>query len=159
LGAGGGFSGSVALSCSGAPATAMCSVSPAMVPVSGAAAATAKVTVITTARSQLLPVGNESLKLRGRPTMLLTCLMAMLVLAWSYQTRNNRQPRWASVLTMLLVLGSGIALTSCGGGSSGGGGGGVTGTPSGTYTITVSASATAGSSMLTHSTKLTLIVQ
>ena len=165
LGAGGGFSGTVALSCNGAPATTACSVSPATVSVGGSSAATATVTVTTTARSQVLPMANESLrKFRGRPTMLLTCLMAMLILSWSCMARWYQQLRWAPVLTMVLVLGLGITLTSCGGGSSSGGGGGgggsiPTGTQAGTYTITVSASATAGSTTLTHSTKLTLIVQ
>jgi hypothetical protein len=55
---------------------------------------------------------------------------------------------------------NGGSLTSCCGGSSGGGGGSVvTGAQAGTCTITVSASATTGSTMLTHTTKLTLIVQ
>jgi hypothetical protein len=164
LGAGGGFSGNVALSCSGAPAT--CSVSPATVSVGGVTAATATVTVTTTARSEVpLPVGNDSLRqFPGRPTVLLVFLMAMLVLAWTCLTRKNQHLRWAPVLTIMLVLVLGITLTSCGGGSSGGGGGGrggtvVTGTQAGMYTITVSASATAGSTTLTHTTKLTLVVQ
>ena len=166
--AGGGFSGTVALSCNGAPATTACSVSPATVSVGGMTAATATLTVTTTARSQFwLPVGNDSLRqFPGRPTTLLLAVMAMLILAWTYTTRNNRPLRWAPVLTMLSVLVLGITLTSCGGGSSagggspGGGGGTVpTGTQAGTYTITVSASATAGSTTLTHAAKLTLVVQ
>jgi hypothetical protein len=160
LGAGGGFSGNVALSCSGAPATTTCSVSPAMVSVSGATAATATVTLTTTARSQVLSVRDESLKFRGLPTMLLAFLMAMVIVACTCMTRRYQHLRWAPVLTMVLVLGLGMTLTSCGGGRAGGGGGTVlTGTQTGTYTITVSASAAAGSTTLTHSTKLTLIVQ
>jgi hypothetical protein len=162
LGAGGGFSGNVALSCTGAPATTTCSVLPGTVSLGGATAATATVTVTTTARSEvLLPVGYDSPReFRGRPTILLASLIAMLILAWTCITRKNPGLRWAPVLTMVLVLVLGITLTSCGGGSSGGGGGTVvTGTQAGTYTITVSASGTAGSTMLTHTTKLTLIVQ
>ena len=162
LAAAGGFSGNVALSCSGAPATTTCSISPATVSVGGATAATATVTVTTTARSEVpLPVGNDLLRqFRGRPTMLLAALMAMLILAWICTTRKNQRLRWAPVLTMALLMCAGLTLTSCGGGSSGGGGGTVpTGTQAGTYTITVSATATAGSTTLSHSAKLTLIVQ
>jgi hypothetical protein len=162
LGAAGGFSGNVTLSCSGAPATATCSVSPAMVSVGGATAATATVSVATTARSELwLPMGNGSPReFPGRPTTLLAALMAMLILAWIRTTRKNQQLRWAPVLMMVLVLVLGITLTSCGGGSSSGGGGTLpTGTQAGTYTITVSATATLGSTNLTHTTKLTLVVQ
>jgi hypothetical protein len=162
LGAAGGFSGNVALTCSGAPAMATCSVSPAMVSVGGATAATATVSVATTARSELpLPVGNHSPReFPGRPTTLLAALIAMLVLAWICTTQKNQRLRWVPVLMMVLVLVLGVTLTSCGGGSSGGGGGTVpTGTQAGTYTITVSASATAGSSTLIHTAKLTLVVQ
>jgi FG-GAP-like repeat/Abnormal spindle-like microcephaly-assoc'd, ASPM-SPD-2-Hydin len=162
LGAGGGFSGNVTLSCTGAPATTTCSVLPGTVSVGGATAPTATVTVTTTARSEVpLPVGHDSPReFRSRPTVLLASLVAMLILAWTCITRKNPALRWAPVLTMVLVLVLGITLTSCGGGSSGGGGGTVvTGTRAGTYTITVSATATAGSTMLTHTTKLTLIVQ
>jgi hypothetical protein len=163
LGAGGGFSGNVALTCSGAPTTATCNVSPAMVSVGGATAATATVSVATTARSELpFPVGNRSPRdVPVRPIALVAALMAMLVLAWISTTRKNQRLRWAPVLTMVLVLVLGITLTSCGGGSSGGGGGGTlpTGTQAGTYTITVSASATSGSTILTHAAKLTLVVQ
>ena len=111
--------------------------------------------------SEVLLPGNDSLRqFRGRPTMLLASLMAMLILAWTRMTRKYQHLRWAPVLTITLVLVLGITLTSCGGGSSGGGGGTVpTGTQAGTYTITVSASATAGSTTLTHTTKLTLVVQ
>jgi hypothetical protein len=162
LAGGGGFSGNVTLSCSGAPATTTCAVSPATVSVGGTTAGTATVTVTTTARSQVwLPVGSDSLRqFPARPTTLLAALMAMLILAWTCTTRDNQPLRWTPVLTMVLVLILGITLTSCGGGSSGEGGGTVpTGTQAGTYTITVSASATAGSTTLTHATKLTLVVQ
>ena len=162
VGASGGFSGNVALSCSGAPATTTCSVSPATVSVSGATVATATVSVTTTARSEVpLPVGDDSPRgFQGRPPMLLAFLMAMVILVWTCTSRKNPRLRWAPVLTMVLVLVLGITLTSCGGGSSGGGGGTVpTGTQAGTYTITVSASAVAGATMLTHTTKLTLVVQ
>ena len=162
LGAAGGFIGMVAMSCSGAPATTTCGLSPTTVSVGGATAATATVTVTTTARSEVpLPVGNDSLRqFLGRPTMLLTFVITMLILALTFTTRKYQRLRWEALLTMVLVLVLGITLTSCGGGSSGGGGGTVpTGTQAGTYTITVSASATAGSTTLTHTTKLTLVVQ
>ena len=162
LAAGGGFSGNVTLSCSGAPATTTCAVSPASVSVGGTTVATATVTVTTTARSQVwLPMGNDSLReFPGRPTTLLAALMTMLILAWICTTRKNQRPRWVPLLTTVLMLVLGITLTSCGGSSSGGGGETVpTGTQAGIYTITVSATATAGSTNLTHAAKLTLVVQ
>ena len=155
LAATGGFSGSVALTCSGAPAAATCSVSPAMVSVS-ATPANPTVTVTTTASSQVVLLdGGDALRRIHRLELTLGSLVVMLILGRIYRTRVGLQLRWAPAMAIASLLCVGITLISCGGGSSGGGGG----TQAGTYTITVSASATSGSTTLTHSTKLTLVVQ
>jgi len=155
----GGFGGSVTLTCSGAPAMAACSISPAMVTLSGTTAATATVTVTTTAASQVfLPGGTDAFRRTGRPPMMQAAwLVTALALFSLFRVRGNQRFRWAPAVALLAFAGLGLAL--CGGGSSSGGGGGGTGTEAGSYTITVSASATAGSTTLTHATKLTLVVQ
>jgi FG-GAP-like repeat len=157
----GGFGGSVTLTCSGAPNMATCSISPATVPLSGTTATTATVTVTTTAASQVfLPGGTDAFRRMGRPPMMLAAwLMTALALFGLYRARGNQRFRWAPAVAMALVVFAGLGLASCGGGNSSGGGGGGTGTDAGTYTITVSASAPAGSTTLSHSTKLTLVVQ
>jgi FG-GAP-like repeat/Abnormal spindle-like microcephaly-assoc'd, ASPM-SPD-2-Hydin len=153
----GGLNPSVTLTCSGAPAMAACSISPATVTLSGTTAATATVTVTTTAGSQVfLPRGTEGLRRIGGPAMILVvCLATLLLMDWVCIAYRERR-----FVTMVFLACVGSTLTSCGGGSSAaGGGGGATGTEAGTYTITVTASASAGSTTLTHSTKLTLVVQ
>jgi hypothetical protein len=165
LASSGGFSGNVALTCSGAPSGATCSVSPATVSVIGTTAANPTVTVTTTAPSPpLLPsflarpprAPNE----RAAP-LLLECLLIAGFLSL-FLWRRDQRLRAVPVLTFALLLCAGLTMTSCGGGSSGGGGGGgggSPGTPAGSYTMTVTATATSGSTTLTHSTKLTLVVQ
>jgi len=159
---GGGLSPMIALTCTGAPTGAACSISPETVTLSGTTAATATVTVTTKAASlALLPDAIE--RLRIKPISLfvygLAYTLALLAIASLYRSCAKQPVRWAPVLAMTLLLCVGLMMTSCGGGSSGGGGSGATGTAAGTYTITVSASATTGSTILTHSTKLTLIVR
>jgi hypothetical protein len=157
----GGFSGSVALSCSGAPTGAACTISPASVTLNGSTAATATVSVTTTAASHVWLPGGSDRSRRIKMMLLFIYVTAVLAIASLYRLRANPQVRWAPMLAMTLLLCVGLMVTSCGGGSSGGGGGGtvVTGTQAGTYTITVSASATSGSTTLTHAAKLTLVVQ
>ena len=159
---GGGFNQSVALTCSGAPSGSTCTVSPTPLQLGGSPA-TATVTVTTTAPSKgtLLPFGNDAPRTMSyRPTLLLFTLLSIAVLLSLFLWRRDQRLRAVPALTFALLLCLGSTMTSCGGGSSGGGGGTVvTGTQAGTYTITVSASAPAGSTTLNHSAKLTLIVQ
>jgi hypothetical protein len=158
LAASSGFSPMITLTCGEAPTGAACSISPATVTLSGTTAATATVTVMTKAASlKWLPGATEGLRQIKR--MLLFAYGLALAIAGLYRSRANPRVRWTPVLAVMLLLCVGLTLTSCGGGSSGGGGGGGIGTAAGTYTITVSASTTTGSTTLTHSTKLTLIVQ
>jgi hypothetical protein len=159
----GGFGGSVTLTCNGAPAMATCSISPATVTLSGTTATTATVTVTTTAAAQVfLPGGADAIRRIGRPPMVLAAwLVTALALFSLYRVRGNQRFRWAPTVAMALLVFAGLGLASCGGGNSsgGGGGGGGTGTEAGIYTITVSASAPAGPTTLSHSAKLTLVVQ
>ena len=153
----GGFNGTIALSCSGAPANSTCIVSPTSVLLNGTSTPPATVTLTTKAASEMSPLVGPNTSRRINDLLVpLVSLLAMLLIASLCATRRAQRFGWTSATAIALLLCLGMALTSCGSGSSGGGGGG---TQAGTYTITVSGSAASGSTTLTHSTKLTLIVQ
>jgi hypothetical protein len=161
LASNGGFSGNVALTCSGAPAATTCAVSPSSVMVGGASPASATVTLATTKASA--EVGPLRLNLPTHPlniqSFVLLAVTGMSLLTVLAQLRRQRaQPvRWARSFAIGLVWALGLVLTSCGGGS--GGGGNTTGTPAGTYTVIVTATATSGPAASTQTVKLTLVVQ
>jgi len=150
-----GFTPNVTLTCSGAPPQSTCNVTPSAV-MSGA---TANVAVVTAAASKglALPVGGAS---TNHPVGLCAVFSGALGLALLLQILpycRKWRPRQLYGLTLPLLLVLGVTMTACGGGGSSGGG--STGTPAGTYNLTVTGSYTAGSVTLTHSTKLTVIVQ
>jgi len=164
VGGEGGFSGTVAFTCTGAPSEATCAVSPTAV-TAGSTATNVTVTVTTTAPSlsaprsrPLPPVPPRSPGVRG----LWILALALAAMAWAIRRRN--QPgvgRWRSTMVpfalgLLLIL----ALAGCGGGGGGGGGGAPSnpGTPAGTSTITVTGTTGSGSTALSHSVTLTLTV-
>ena len=165
IGGSGGFAGNVALSCSGAPTAAVCTITPSSVSVSGSSAATATVTVTTTARSEMVtPVtgrddrwtpgiyGTSRIVVAGATVAISFALLGILGLR-----AERRFSRVAALGGVLLVLAA-IGIGGCGGGTMPSGGGG-TGTPAGSYTITVSATAGSGANAVTHTTQLTLVVQ
>jgi len=152
LGSGGGYSGTVQLLCSGAPAKAACSLSQSSVLVNGSTEESLEVTITTTPAT--VGRGASPGTYPGSPFSNLPFdLCAMLPLGSIYGFRRRRA---AAMLGMLLLM---IGLVSCGGGggsgSTGGGGGSVSGTPSGNYSITV----TGTGGTLTHSVSLKLTVQ
>ena len=152
----GGLSQTVNLTCSGAPADSTCTINPSSFTLNGTTTVT--VTVTTTAGSLTLPFGKllpPSITGSGRMLWLYT----FLVLASLAALALSRKRRPAYVLgTCLLVV---MLWTACGGG--GGGSSPVAhtaATPSGTYTLNVSAAMTpAGSTTpVTHTINLTLTV-
>jgi hypothetical protein len=165
LAPGGGFNQSVTLTCSGAPAKSTCSVSPSTISLSGTSTTTAMVTVSTTASSQgLPPAGVDTQRRIYQPMPFALVLLGASVIMAFYLRRKDQRVRWVPALAIAILVCIAMTVTSCGGGSSGGtqpagGSDGSTGTPAGSYTITVSASATSGSTTLTHTTQLTLVVQ
>jgi hypothetical protein len=170
-----GFNGTVSLACSGAPQLSTCNVTPQSPALGGTAQTNVTISVTTTAGSAVVPTTHS------RPHALWTrpqlVIGAMLVWLLALILAKRREPRcataramlrhghrglpvrrhleFASVLFILLILGA-LAMPCCGGGS--GGGGGTSGTPAGTYNITVTATAGSGASALSHGMTLTLNV-
>jgi hypothetical protein len=141
---GAGVSGTATLTCTGAPTGAICSL-PSSINVSGSSSSPFTVSVKTTGNSARL----APLDLRLRWMWAMGLVGVMLV---SGGTRN----RWTRHLLPFFLL---LCLCGCGGGSgsssAGGGPTGNTGTPTGSYTLTVQA--TMGSAV--QSMPLTLKVQ
>jgi hypothetical protein len=147
-----GFSGSVTLSCSGAPAEASCSVTS---PVTAGGIGVFSV-------SAAAPTGQV-----GQSALLFgTGFLAMLPFGLAtVSARRSRHGLLAvSVVTLLLVL------VSCGGGGSSASLASPTaptptaptpdpGTPTGTYTITITASSTTGLNTITHTFQASITIQ
>jgi uncharacterized repeat protein (TIGR03803 family) len=154
----GGFSQTVALSCSGAPAQSTCSVSPSSVKLSGSSPASVTVTVTTAGASASLanPAGLPRSGNRLALWLALPGLSGLVLLSGSVRCRR-RVSGMLYILALLCLLSVGITWSGCGGSSSSSGGG--SGTPAGTYNLTVTGAFTSGSTTLTHNTKLTLVVQ
>jgi hypothetical protein len=70
-------------------------------------------------------------------------------------TRRRWRQQWLYGYAFVCLLLIGITLPGCGGGSSNS----SSGTPAGTYQVTVTGTSTVGSTKFTRSTNLTLIVQ
>jgi hypothetical protein len=139
-----GVSGTAALTCTGAPAHSLCTVTPASATLTGSVPIT--VTVQTgLAQVRLTP----PLLFGARGDLILLALLLPLGMSL-----RKRRPRAALMLFAVGVL----SLSGCGAGRqipAGGIVGPPTPTPAGTYTLTVSAI----SAGITHSVGLTLIVQ
>src|SRR5215469_4965680 len=146
-----GFAGTVALGCAGAPASAVCTVAPASVTLSGSSAGFT-VTVTTTAPSLMTPPVMPREWPPIKPQFIeLALLVALFVLAlkWRFQAKTSgRKLRFAYALAIIWVVL--IAASGCGGG------GGVhnPGTPQGTSTLTITG--TSGGASHTLDLKLTV---
>jgi len=146
LAAGAGYSGSVTMACSGAPATTTCTVANPIVLNSGATT-TFSVMVSTTARSLLLPFTNRQPNSPTPFLLLLSLAVCTAIFAAFYPSRlralsRQRQLAYAGGVLVLVLAVYGLAGCASGGGSSGGGGGGTSGTQKGTYTLTLTPTAT-----------------
>jgi len=149
-----GLAGTVRLSCGGPPQGATCTVAPSAVTLDGSSLGQATVRVTTTARAlagpgtQLRPpVGTP----RGLPLVL--GLMSLAALA-TLGTRRRRA--WLALSFSLLLV---LVWAACGGGGSMSTSPG-SGTPAGTYMLTVRGTYTvpSGDVELTHDTTVTLTV-
>ena len=145
----GGFNQQIALSCSGAPLAATCAVSSIAVTPDGTDPVSVTVTVTTTAPSTAGTPGMFNRRWPQAPGRLpwLWWIAALLLIAAPVWLRRRR-PRYLLLACAAAIL----AWAACGGGSSqlpi------LKGTPSGTYTLTV----TGVSGSLSHSINLTLNV-
>jgi Chitobiase/beta-hexosaminidase C-terminal domain/Legume lectin domain len=136
-----GFNSPVSLACSGLPAGASCSFSPATVIPSGAKATT-QLTIAASAQSSAMPP-------KSRPLLPFTAL-ALTVGLFGWRTRRGWQ-HWLLLATAFIGLG---LLFGCGG-SSGGGTTSPTATPAST-TSTVTIIATSGTLQGTATITLTV---
>jgi hypothetical protein len=147
-----GFSGAVNFTCSGAPAGATCTASPNPANISGAAAVPVTVNVITQAATAAVPVGTTWPRL---PDALCVALLFEVALAFLLLALSKRRAISRKAIPALLALGIATAICiGCGGGSSPSNQPGNSGTPSGNYTLVL----TATSGSVSESMNLTLTV-
>jgi hypothetical protein len=132
----GGFDETIALACAGAPATTLCSISPASLALDGRNPASATVKVSTKARALAAP----PTQFPALPPLVYSLWMMLAVLAARKSRRFEGRlcatgPRlaFAGALLMFLL----VFWTACGGGGGGSPPPPPEGTPAGTYTLTV----------------------
>ena len=160
----GGFTGSVALACSGAPSEAACNLSASTVNVTPTTAGPFTVNVTTTAptSTSYIPGSPRPEGAPLNPLGLIAILagLAILLAARLSATPGRRKYRPALLRALhasalVLLLGAGLA--ACGGGGSDPPAADP-GTPPGTYTITVTATVTVSSTTVTRTIQLPLTV-
>ena len=145
------FSGTVSLACSGAPATTVCSVSPASPALAASTTLPVTVTVVTAAA-----IGQAARpgRLRAPFTFVFALLGPFAFAAWQGNRRRKALWKWVAGVLMALTL----LLASCGGGGSPPVASfpliKAAGTASGSYTLTI----TATSAGVTSTVNLTLNV-
>jgi sugar lactone lactonase YvrE len=132
-----GFTQSVALSCSGAPALAKCTVNPSSMTLDGATTVQAKVTATTTpatSGSLKSPLnGHDGNRMAGMIGIAgMAGLAALVILPGKSRVKNAR--RLCGLIFCLCLLASVATMSSCG---VGGGNADPPGTAAGTYPLTV----------------------
>jgi len=160
----GGFSQPVQFACAGLPAGASCGFSPAAVTPGANSAASTTLTVTTSPRSGGVFHFPKPFLPPAYQTMFR--ILAIFLFLYLYKLKDTIRPeRWTHfaprlALMMVLLAGSlaGCGLTSSSGPGSGSGSGsgpGTGGTPTGAYTVSV----TASSQTVTHQVNLSLTVK
>ena len=155
----GGFNQAVALTCSGAPSEATCSVSPSSVTPNGSTDSSVSLMVTTTAPGVLI----TGMKTRPPSSGQLYWLSGLLALAWSlvmlarFALGTRRRVLLGAAAFALGLSVVFVMLVACGGGNANGRVSSP-GTAAGSYTLTVNGSVSLGSSSLTRNLSLTLQV-
>jgi hypothetical protein len=156
------YESAISLSCSGLPAKAKCSFSPATVTTAGNIAQATVLTISTTAAktttsSLVEPLGPNSSSHPGTGSLLAS--LSGLGLFGCALMLGSKQRRQLSLVMGVLLVGMTLTLVGCGSSSTPAP---VTttvaGTPAGTYTVIVTSTG-AGKNAPTHSMNLTLVVQ
>ncbi len=157
----GGITGTVTLTCSGAPQNAACTfgsaqngacpaATTASLTLNGLNASTANVCVATGVAPASALRHN-----RPKPPNLAGPLLAMLLPLWLAGGRRRRWSGLAVLLAAILLAPTGCGVSASGGSGGGGGGSGQNTTPSGNYVLTVKGA----TSNITHSVALNLDVE
>ncbi len=133
-----GFTTAITFTCSGLPAETTCSSSPATGQ-GPTTVVTTTITVITTAPHITM------LRTKQRTYFLATLFAGALPFGGMFLLSSSRRRRWILMLGLMMLLAMLVTIPACGGGGSGGGGGSQEkqdpGTPAGTSTVTVTATA------------------
>jgi hypothetical protein len=152
------FSSAVTLACSVAPVVPKaptCSFTPSTVTPPANGTATAMLNLATTASAARL-----ERPLERRPSGLVYAMLlpigGMMLLGAGLGSARSRRRKWFGILMLGMLLSGLLLMPACSSSSSGGGGGNDTGTPTGTYAITVTG--TSGSNVATGSPALSLTV-
>ena len=147
------FAQSVALSCGGLPAQATCTATPGSVNPLGNKTASATIAVATAGSmaGMTSPLGGPPRSDALAAWLALSGMMALVVFC-AMLDRARVSPMRS--MGMLCVIAIGAMMPACGGGGSS-----SSGTPSGTYTVTVTGTYGSGSYKVAHSVPVTLIVQ
>jgi len=151
----GGFNSAINLACNGAPQGAACGISPSTVTPNGTSASTTKITVSTTSRVMVVPGPREILPTPGALmglTKLAWVMVALAMLATMLVNKRRRASLAVGFTILLVVMGTGCVgvtkVTALG-----------PGTPSGTYTLTLTGTSGTGSSVVAHSMDLIVVVK
>ena len=128
-----GFAGAVSMTCTGAPLGATCSVAPHSLVLDGTNPASSTVLITTTARTLAVSAPSSGAELTA---VLATLALPLLVVVPAGRRRSRTTLLTACTLLLIVIM------TGCGGG---GGGNNPppppTGTPAGTYSLTITATA------------------
>jgi hypothetical protein len=152
LSGGPGFSGTVALTCSGAPQNATCSIVPSTVTLPGGGSANFSVTVSTSAQTAYLKLRSDTIA-AGLGLFSLFTAPIFLLIRKRLPTRKSNSTKIQMFRAASALL---VTLTACSGGSKGSSQPvSPAVTPPGIYALTVTA--TAGNTAVSQ--KLTLVVQ
>jgi hypothetical protein len=153
-----GYNGTVDLSCSGLPAKATCSFSPASIAVAGNAGQGTSLDITTVARTSAALVQPTRPNSNSGVTPLLASIGGLGLLGFVFgASAKNPNRRQMMIIFGILLLMMTFTLVGCGN-STPSSMPVVTGTPAGNYTVTVTATGT-GSTAPTHTVNLTLVVQ